>query len=103
MKIAIVGYGKMGRLIEQLAPEYGCEVGLKLDEFNNAGYAGITRENFQGIDVAIEFSTPEAAVENIERWRPSAFPRWWGPRDGRLSSIASGRRWRKVTRPGVES
>lgn len=67
MKIAIVGYGKMGRLIEQLAPEYGCEVGLKLDEFNNAGYAGITRESFQGIDVAIEFSTPEAAVENIQR------------------------------------
>jgi 4-hydroxy-tetrahydrodipicolinate reductase len=67
MKIAIVGYGKMGRLIEQLSPEYGCEVGLKLDEYNNANYAGITREKFAGIDVAIEFSTPEAAVENIER------------------------------------
>jgi 4-hydroxy-tetrahydrodipicolinate reductase len=67
MRIVIVGYGKMGRLIEQLAPEYGCEVGLKLDEYNNASYAGITRENFAGIDVAIEFSTPEATVENIER------------------------------------
>jgi 4-hydroxy-tetrahydrodipicolinate reductase len=31
MKIALVGYGKMGKLIEQLAPEYGCEVALKLD------------------------------------------------------------------------
>ncbi|HWR52840.1 MAG TPA: dihydrodipicolinate reductase C-terminal domain-containing protein [Bryobacteraceae bacterium] len=67
MKIAIVGYGKMGRLIEQLAPEYGCEVALKLDEFNNAGYAGITVPNFAGIDAAIEFSTPEAAIDNIER------------------------------------
>src|SRR3979409_1957286 len=57
----------MGRLIEQLSPEYGCEVGLKLDEYNNANYAGITREKFDGIDVAIEFSTPEATVENIER------------------------------------
>jgi 4-hydroxy-tetrahydrodipicolinate reductase len=57
----------MGRLIEQLSPEYRCEVGLKLDEYNNANYAGITREKFDGVDVAIEFSTPEATVENIER------------------------------------
>src|SRR5260370_7730913 len=54
----------MGRLVEQLAP---AEIKLKLDEFNNAGYEGITRENFQGIDVAIDFSIPGAAVENIER------------------------------------
>lgn len=67
MRIAIVGYGKMGRLIEQLAPEYGCEVALKLDEFNNAGFAGITAENFRQVEVAVEFSTPEAAVGNIER------------------------------------
>lgn len=67
MKIAIVGYGKMGRLIAQLAPEYGCEVALTLDEHNNAGGEGISREAFQGIDAAIEFSTPEAAVRNIER------------------------------------
>ena len=62
MKLAIVGYGKMGKLIEQLAPEYGFEVVLRLDEFNNANGAGMTRENFAGVDVAIEFSTPEAAV-----------------------------------------
>lgn len=67
MKIALVGYGKMGKLIEQLAPEYGCEAALKLDEFNNAGFSGITRENFKGIDVAIEFSIPDATVENVER------------------------------------
>lgn len=67
MKIAIVGYGKMGRLIEQLAPEYGCNVALTLDEYNNADGSAITRENFKGIDAAIEFSTPEAAVPNIRR------------------------------------
>ena len=39
-KLAIVGYGKMGRLIEELAPQYGFEVALKLDEFNNAAGAG---------------------------------------------------------------
>jgi 4-hydroxy-tetrahydrodipicolinate reductase len=67
MKIALVGYGKMGRLIEQLAPEYGCEVALKLDEFNNAEFAGMTPENFASIPVAIEFSIPSATVGNVER------------------------------------
>ena len=67
MKLAIVGYGKMGRLIEQLAPEYGCEVKLRLDVDNNAKFEGLTKEKFQGIDAAVEFSTPATAVENIER------------------------------------
>jgi 4-hydroxy-tetrahydrodipicolinate reductase len=67
MKLAIVGYGKMGKLIEQLAPEYGFTVALKLDEFNNANFEGITRENFAGVDAAIEFSIPSAVAENVER------------------------------------
>src|SRR5260221_187659 len=67
MKVALVGYGKMGKLIDQFAPEYGCEVALKLDEFNNAGFAGLTPENLAGIPVAIEFSIPSATVENVER------------------------------------
>ncbi len=67
MNLAIVGYGKMGRLIEQLAPEYGAAVSVTLDEFNNADFAGITAENFQGVDVAVEFSIPSAVVANVER------------------------------------
>lgn len=67
MNLAIVGYGKMGRLIEQLAPEYGFAVKLKLDEFNNAGYSCMTEANFRGIDVAVEFSIPETAAGNLER------------------------------------
>ena len=67
MNLALIGYGKMGRLIEQLAAAQGDSVGLKLDEFNNAAFEGITRENFRGVDVAIDFSIPAAAVENIER------------------------------------
>jgi len=67
MNLAIVGYGKMGRLIEQLAPEYGFGVKLRLDIDNNSNYEGLTRENFQGIDAAVEFSTPKTAIENIER------------------------------------
>ncbi len=67
MNLAIVGYGKMGRLIEQLAPEYGFTVTLKLDEFNNANYEGITPDNFRGVDVAIDFSIPPVVVSNVER------------------------------------
>ena len=57
----------MGQLLEQLAPEHDFEVVLKLDEDNNANGCGITAEAFAGVDVAIEFSTPEAAVENLKR------------------------------------
>ena len=67
MKLALVGYGKMGRMLEQLAPEYGFEVGLILDIHNNVDGSGITRDNFTGIDAAIEFSTPESAVDNAVR------------------------------------
>ena len=65
MKIAMVGYGKMGKMIESLAPEYGGEVVLRLDEFNNADGAMMTPQHFAGIDVAIEFTTPHTAVPNI--------------------------------------
>jgi len=65
--LAIVGYGKMGRLVEQFAPEYGFTVSLKLDEFNNAAFEGVTPANFQGIDVAVDFSIPAAVAENVDR------------------------------------
>ena len=67
MKIAIVGYGKMGRIVERVANERGIEVAIRLDENNNAKFEGITPENFAGVDVAIDFSIPSAAVENILR------------------------------------
>jgi 4-hydroxy-tetrahydrodipicolinate reductase len=67
MNLAIVGYGKMGRLIEQLAPEYGFDVKLRLDVDNNAQFEGMTSENFRGVETAIEFSTPATAPENIVR------------------------------------
>ncbi len=66
MNLALIGYGKMGKLLEQLAPQYDFNVTLKLDEFNNANYEGITAENFRGIDAAIEFSVPSATVRNVE-------------------------------------
>jgi len=67
MNLAIVGSGRMGRAIAQLAPEYDFEVKLKLDIGENANHEGLTPENFDGIDVAIEFTTPEAVAENLVR------------------------------------
>jgi 4-hydroxy-tetrahydrodipicolinate reductase len=67
MRIALVGYGKMGRMIDSLAGEYGCEVAVRLDEHNNAGGEGITRESLAGIDAAVEFTMPHTVVRNIER------------------------------------
>lgn len=66
-KLALLGYGKMGHLIEQFAPEYDFEVVLRLDEINNANGAGMTPEAFENVDVAIEFSTPETAPGNLKR------------------------------------
>lgn len=67
MNIALVGYGKMGKLIEQLGPQYGGIVTLRLDDVNNIDGAGMTPEAFSGVDVAIEFTMPEAAAANLER------------------------------------
>ena len=58
MKIALLGYGKMGQVIERIALERGHEIVLKKDEFN-------TYEGLSTADVAIDFSVPSAAVDNI--------------------------------------
>jgi 4-hydroxy-tetrahydrodipicolinate reductase len=56
----------MGKLVETLAPQYDFQVALKLDEFNNDNGAGITAENFRGVDVAIDFSIPSVVRPNVE-------------------------------------
>ena len=58
MKIALLGYGKMGQTIERIALKRGHEIVLKKDEFN-------TYEGLSNADVAIDFSIPAVAVENI--------------------------------------
>jgi len=57
--LAIVGYGKMGRLIDQLAPEYGFTVTARVDVDRD--------ESLQGADVAVEFSVPSSVVANVAR------------------------------------
>ncbi|MBJ7879294.1 4-hydroxy-tetrahydrodipicolinate reductase [Gelidibacter salicanalis] len=58
MKIALLGYGKMGKTIEKIAIERHHDIVLKVDA-DTQDYA------LDGIDVAIDFSTPDAAVDNI--------------------------------------
>jgi len=60
MKLAIIGYGKMGRLIDQLAPEYGFTTHARIDVNDDFTQAA-------GADVAIEFTVPHAVPANVEK------------------------------------
>ncbi|HXM96247.1 MAG TPA: dihydrodipicolinate reductase C-terminal domain-containing protein [Candidatus Dormibacteraeota bacterium] len=72
--LAIVGHGKMGRLIEDLAPEYGFEVRLTLNSRSNAGGAGLIVENVRNVDVAMEFSNSSTAPDNIRQLATLGIP-----------------------------
>jgi 4-hydroxy-tetrahydrodipicolinate reductase len=62
--LAIVGYGKMGRLIAQLAPEYGFDVRAT---FTSATIHTLSAATLNGATVAVEFTVPAAAPENLCR------------------------------------
>ena len=64
MKIALIGYGKMGKAIEEIAVSKGHEIVLKIDLSNTSDF---TKENIQKANVAIEFTGPETAFENISK------------------------------------
>jgi 4-hydroxy-tetrahydrodipicolinate reductase len=63
MRIALVGYGKMGKAIEEIALQKGHEVVLKINIDNTED---LTHENLKKADVAIEFTGPHSAVENLK-------------------------------------
>jgi 4-hydroxy-tetrahydrodipicolinate reductase len=67
LNLALLGYGKMGHAIAALAESRGFKIRLALDIDSNRKGAGITRKNFEGIDVCVDFTTPDAVVENIRR------------------------------------
>jgi 4-hydroxy-tetrahydrodipicolinate reductase len=64
MRIALIGYGKMGHMIEELALQKGHEVVLKLDVSNAHEF---TPENLSQADVAIEFTSPHSAYDNVKK------------------------------------
>ena len=65
MKVAIIGYGKMGHEIEKVLIERGHEVALRIDVDNREEL--MTPEKMAGVDVAIEFTSPATAFGNITR------------------------------------
>jgi 4-hydroxy-tetrahydrodipicolinate reductase len=64
MRIVLVGHGKMGQLVGQLAPQYGCEVAGVIDPASPLHGGGADDSRWTGVDVAIDFSTPDAVVSN---------------------------------------
>lgn len=65
MNIALIGYGNLGKAIEKKALEKGHKIELILDSKNNSKGEGFTKNNFKGIDICFEISTPKTALTNI--------------------------------------
>ena len=63
-KLTIIGYGQMGKLIEQLAPDFGFEIISIIDPLLETH---INKQTLEAADVCIEFTTPAAAYENIQK------------------------------------
>jgi 4-hydroxy-tetrahydrodipicolinate reductase len=71
MKIALIGYGKMGQAIEKIAIDKGHDIVLKISIEN---VEEMTPEALAQADVAIEFTGPESAVENVKRCLAAGVP-----------------------------
>ncbi len=61
LRIALIGYGRMGHAVEKIAVERGHEIVCRIDAGNEALFLS---EEFRSADVAVEFSVPDAAVDN---------------------------------------
>lgn len=71
MNLAILGYGKMGKEIERIALDRGHKIGLIIDEQN---VDSIKSESFKDIDVAVEFTNPNSAFQNITLCHNNGIP-----------------------------
>lgn len=67
MKLAIIGNGKMGKAVAALAQERGHVVQTIVNRIENPGGRALTAERLAGVDVAVEFTRPDAVVANLER------------------------------------
>jgi len=65
VKVLLVGYGKMGQLVGQLAQQYGGEVAGAIDPLSPSHGGGPDDERWRGVDVAIDFSTPDSVTTNL--------------------------------------
>src|SRR6185436_16415757 len=90
MRILIVGYGRMGKLVESLAGEYGCEIAGIVDPL--VGKDGVESDKWHGVDVAVDFSSPEAVMTNVpalarRRFNVVVGTTGWGPHEPALRKI----------------
>ena len=67
MKIALFGYGKMGKIVEKIAKNRGHEIIFKIDK-NSSHY------DLNNVDIAIDFSTPKSALSNISKALENCIP-----------------------------
>ena len=65
MRVLLVGHGKMGQLVGELAGQYGCEVAGVIDPASTRHGGGPDAERWTGVDVAIDFSTPDSVTANV--------------------------------------
>ena len=65
MRVLLVGYGKMGRLVGELAGQYGLEVAGVVDPASPSHAATVDDERWTSVDVAIDFTSPEAVMTNV--------------------------------------
>ncbi len=87
MKIALIGYGAMGKLIRTLTEEKGHEISVVIDDADAGLSAAELAEKLNGVDVAIDFTTAEAVRRNVEACVAAGVPLvegttgWNGQRD----------------------
>ncbi|HEY8176718.1 MAG TPA: dihydrodipicolinate reductase C-terminal domain-containing protein [Gemmatimonadaceae bacterium] len=95
-RLAIIGLGKMGRTIEQLAPERGFEVVSRIDP--NGGEApSVRQEALNRADVAVEFTTPSASPANVRAAIEAGCPivvgtTGWYDKRGEIEKFATDRK-----------
>ena len=66
MRLLLVGHGKMGQLVGSLAPHYGCEIAGVIDPASPQHGGGPGDARWAGVDVAVDFSTPDSVVANAK-------------------------------------
>ncbi|PYR47581.1 MAG: dihydrodipicolinate reductase [Acidobacteria bacterium] len=65
MRLLLVGYGRMGRLVGELAADYGCEVLGIVDPVSAAHSGDVNDPRWRDVDVAIDFTSPDAVLGNV--------------------------------------
>jgi 4-hydroxy-tetrahydrodipicolinate reductase len=91
--ILLVGYGKMGKMVETLAGEYGCEVAGIVDPL--VGSETVDSSRWSGVEVAVDFSSPDAVVVNVSalarrRINVVVGTTGWGSREADLRRMIDG-------------